>query len=55
MCLVFKGKCYNLNEPKLKSEGFNSVYAHGGIDLKNDEFMIYNSSQCRIKYIIEIS
>jgi poly [ADP-ribose] polymerase 2/3/4 len=47
--------CYNLNEPKLKSEGFNSVYAHGGIDLKNDEFMIYNSSQCRIKYIIEIS
>lgn len=46
--------CYNLNESKLKSEGFDSVYAHGGIDLKNDEFMIYNSSQCRIKYIIEI-
>lgn len=46
--------CYKLNEKDLKAEGFDSVYAHGGADLKNDEFMIYNPSKCRIKYIIEI-
>jgi len=46
--------CYRLNEKEIASEGFDSVYAHGGADLKNDEFMIYDTKKCRIKYIIEI-
>lgn len=47
--------CYSLNKRKLEQEGFDSVYAHGGIDLKNDEFIVYDSSQCTIKYLLELS
>lgn len=46
--------CYNLNYKSIKDEGYDSVYAHGGADLRNDEFIIYNPLQCTIAYIIEI-
>ena len=46
--------CYSLSASKLEREGKDSVYAHGGIDLRNDEFIIYTTEQCTIKYIIEI-
>jgi len=46
--------CYSLNASKLEREGKDSVYAHGGIDLRNDEFMVYTTEQCTIKYLIEI-
>jgi poly [ADP-ribose] polymerase 2/3/4 len=46
--------CYSLNDSKLKAEGFDSVYAHGGADLRNDEFIVYNSSAVTVRYIIEI-
>ena len=46
--------CYKLNEDGIKAEGFDSVYAHGGADLKNDEFIIYDTKKCRIKYIVEV-
>jgi len=29
------------------------VYAHGGADLRNDEFIIYDGKQCTIAYLIE--
>lgn len=46
--------CYSLSQKVMDNEGFDSVFAHGGADLRNDEFIIYNPKQCTIKYIIEI-
>jgi poly [ADP-ribose] polymerase len=46
--------CYSLSKAVLDREGKDSVYAHGGIDLRNDEFIIYDGQQCTIAYIIEI-
>ena len=48
-------ECYTLNYNKIKDKGFDSVFAHAGKDLRNDEFIIYNPAQCTIKYLIEIS
>lgn len=45
-------ECYKFCENNIKP--FNSVYAHGGIDLRNDEFIIYNPNRCTIKYLVEI-
>ena len=47
-------ECYSLNYRKIKDKGFDSVYAHSGKDLRNDEFIIYNPAQCTIKYLVEI-
>lgn len=47
--------CYALDQKKLDREGFDSVYAHGGIDLRNDEFMIYQAEKCTIAYLVEFS
>ncbi len=47
--------CYNINTQFLKSKGnYDSVYAHGGADLRNDEFIIYTEPQCTIKYLVEV-
>ena len=46
--------CYTLNKSKLKNDGFDSVYAHGGADLRNDEFIVYDNAQTTIRYIIEL-
>lgn len=46
--------CYSLSKAVLDKEGKDSVYAHGGIDLRNDEFIIYDGKQCTIAYIIEL-
>lgn len=46
-------ECYRFNENNIKP--YNSVYAHGGADLRNDEFMIYNPNRCTIKYMVEIN
>jgi len=47
--------CSSLNHSKISKEGFDSVYAHGGADLRNDEFIIYKSEKCAISYLIELS
>lgn len=44
--------CYNITEKNLLP--YNSVYAHGGADLRNDEFIVYNPNRCTIKYLVEI-
>lgn len=46
--------CYSLSKKVLDNGGFDSVYAHGGADLRNDEFIIYDSKQCTIAYLIEM-
>lgn len=46
---------YKLSLEKLKELGdYDSVFAKGGIDLINNEYMIYNPDQCTIKYLVEI-
>lgn len=45
--------CYSLSKAVLDREGYDSVYAHGGADLRNDEFIIYDGVQCTIAYLIE--
>lgn len=47
--------CYNLCYTQIQKQGFDSVFAHAGKSLKNDEIMVYRSQQCTIKYIVEIS
>jgi poly [ADP-ribose] polymerase len=47
--------CYSITCAKLNKEGFDTVYAHGGADLRNDEFIIYEIERCTIAYLIEIS
>jgi poly [ADP-ribose] polymerase len=44
----------SLDEFVMKREGCDSVYAKGGYDLRNDEFITYNVNQSTIRYIIEI-
>jgi len=48
-------ECKSLNQAKIQKDGYDSVYAHGGYDLRNDEFVLYKSEKCTIAYVIEIS
>jgi poly [ADP-ribose] polymerase len=46
---------YELTEPKLKNRGpYDSLFAEGGADLRNNEYIVYNQAQCTVKYLIEI-
>ena len=47
--------CSRLSKKSLSSEGYDSVFAHKGADLLNDELVIYDGSQCNIKYLIELN
>lgn len=48
--------CYDLNYNNLKKRGdYDSLWAIGGADLINDEFIIYTEPQCTIKYFVEVS
>lgn len=46
--------CYSLNKAKLDAENCDSVFAHGGADLRNNEYIVYDSSQCTVSYLVEI-
>lgn len=48
--------CYALNQNELKKRGkdYDSLFAKGGVDLLNNEYIIYNHSQCTIRYLIEV-
>lgn len=46
--------CYSLNQKKLDKTGHDCVFAHGGIDLRNDEIIVYSPERCTIAYIIEL-
>lgn len=47
--------CYSLDREKLVREGKDSVFAHGGADLRNNEYIVYDSSQSTISFLVEIS
>ncbi len=38
---------------QVKAKGYDSVFAQGGADLRNDEFMTYETSQSNIKFLVE--
>ena len=44
-----------IDEKQVKSKGCDSVFAKGGVDLRNNEYMVYNSNQCTIRYLIELT
>lgn len=45
----------SLTEAKLKAIGdYDSVFAHGGVDLINNEFIVYNEAQTTIEYLVEV-
>ncbi len=48
--------CYELNEDNLKKQGadYDSLFAEGGADLVNNEYIVYNDSQCSIRYLVEV-
>lgn len=46
--------CYSLSKAKLESENYDSVFAHGGADLRNNEYIVYDSSQCTVSFLVEI-
>ena len=45
--------CYSLHNTMAGSK-FDSVFAHKGIDLRNDEIMVYKTESATISYIIEM-
>lgn len=48
--------CYNLSESKLKQRGdYDSLYAVGGADLINDEFVVYSPVQSTVAYVVEVN
>jgi poly [ADP-ribose] polymerase len=49
--------CTQLTAELLREKGkeYDSVYAKGGIDLVNNEYIIYDERQCTVRYLVEIS
>jgi poly [ADP-ribose] polymerase len=46
---------YDLNWDNLrKYDNYHSLFFEGGVDLRNNEFVIYDDRQCSINYLIEI-
>ena len=45
--------CYSISK-EIKNSDYDSVHAKKGVSLRKDEFIIYNSNQCTIKYLIEM-
>lgn len=46
---------YDLTEQKLRNRGdYDSLFAEGGIDLRNNEYIVYNQAQCTVQYLVEI-
>lgn len=44
-----------LNKQQVTDKGYDSVFAAGGVDLRNDEYIVYDSNQCTIRYLIELT
>lgn len=43
-----------LTEKEMIKIGKDSVYAKGGYDLVNNEYIVYNDNQCTIRFLVEI-
>ena len=46
--------CTTLCKDKLNKQGYDSVFAEKGADLRNDEYITYDDAQTTIRYIVEI-
>ena len=47
--------CSSLDDKKLRSRGdYDSLFAKGGYDLRNNEFIVYKEDQSTIKYLIQM-
>ena len=45
---------YQLTEDRLRQRGnYDSLYAEGGADLRNNEYIVYNEAQCTPRYLVE--
>lgn len=44
--------CYKLSHSILSKDGYDSVFAQGGIDLVNNEYIVYQSHQSTVKYLV---
>ena len=44
-----------LDEKEVTRKGYDSVFARGGADLRNNEYIIYNANRCTIRYLIELN
>ena len=47
--------CYSLDKKVIGKDGYDSVFAHGGADLRNNEYIVYDGAQCTVSYLVEIS
>jgi len=49
--------CYQLSEDNLRKQqkDANSLFAQGGADLRNNEYIIYNHHQCTVRYLVEVN
>lgn len=46
----------SLDETRLKKKGnYDSLFAKGGVDLRNNEYIIYNEAQCTPRYLVEFN
>lgn len=52
--LHHSSSCYSLSKKVLQKEGYDSVFAKGGADLRNNEFIVYDPAQCTVSHLIEI-
>jgi len=43
-----------LTDKQMEKHGKDSVFAQGGYDLVNNEYIVYKQQQCTIKYLVEI-
>jgi poly [ADP-ribose] polymerase len=47
--------CYKLCKSVLQKQNKDSVFAHGGADLRNNEYIVYDSNQSTVSFLVEIS
>ena len=51
----YQSWCGALTYDSLRKRGtYDSLFAEGGADLRNNEFIVYQSEQCTIRYIVEL-
>jgi poly [ADP-ribose] polymerase 2/3/4 len=53
--LNWKSEHSRLDESSMKRRGCDSVFAKGGADLRNNEYITYNTDQSTIRYLVEIT
>lgn len=51
----WSGWMSRINKQQVNDKGCDSVFAQGGADLRNDEYIVYDSNQVTIRYLIELT